>query len=318
MMKSLFIAVFLLATLGFVASSELSCPKVFDGLTNGHFDLATQFSVSEISANWVPLANTPILGYEWAIISEDKINNLSQDECRATQGFVGIPDVQKWVDVKKDISATATGLKLSPKTTYFVVLRTTMQNGTHVFSMSNGIFILPQELNLEGSHKRTEPKAQEGTKETTKNLEILASECSIDQANQCRKATISVREILSELYGPPRFAADPIFAVAAAAVAGGDDDDDDDDDDDGSAILGIVAGAIIGLLALLCICCLLLALLGLLFMKGGGEDKFKEDVRTTHTEAVDADFGTTTQHAIADDTRVEFPDYDPSTRLSVA
>ena len=78
MMKSLFIAVFLLATLGFVASSELSCPKVFDGLTNGHFDLATQFSVSEISANWVPLANTPILGYEWAIISEDKINNLSR------------------------------------------------------------------------------------------------------------------------------------------------------------------------------------------------------------------------------------------------
>jgi len=316
-MKSLFIAVFLLATLGF-AASELACPKVFDGLTNGHFDLATQFSVSEISANWVPIADTPIIGYEWAIISEAKVNkNLSQGDCRTNQGFAGIPDVQKWVDVKRDISATATGLKLSPKTTYYVVLRTTLQDGSHVFSMSNGIFILPQELNLEGSHKRVEQPQQEESKELAKNIEDLASECPIDQANQCRKAQISVRDVLSELYGPPRFAViDPIFAAVAAV--GGDDDDDDDDDDGAGAILGIVAGAIIGLLALLLICCLLLALLGLLFMKGGGEDKFTENVRTTHTEAVDADFGTTTEHAIADDTRVEFPDYDPSTRLSVA
>mmetsp|Transcript_6725 Transcript_6725/g.10340 ORF Transcript_6725/g.10340 Transcript_6725/m.10340 type:complete len:314 (+) Transcript_6725:24-965(+) len=311
----LFTTVFLFAILG-IASCELSCPKVFDGLTNGHFDLATQFSVSEISANWVGLSNTEILGYEWAIISEDKAHkHLAQGDCRLNQGFSGIPDVQNWVDVKKSNSATATGLSLSPKTNYYVVLRTTMQDGTHVFSMSNGIFVLPQELNLEGSHKRVvEPKQTE--KVTERNIQAT-SECPIDQANQCRKAQISVRDILSELYGPPRFVAfDPLFAAAAAVV--GDDDDDDDDDGGVGPILAIIAGAIIGVLALLLICCLLLALLGLLFVKGGGEDKFTENVRTTHTEQVDADFGQTTEHAIADDTRVEFPDYDPSTRLSVA
>ena len=182
--------------------------------------------------------------------------------------------------------------------------------------MSNGIFILPQELNLEGSHKRVETQ-KESEKEATRNLEQVSLECPIDQDNRCRKSQISVRDILSELYGPPRFLFEPVFV--AAIPADGDDDDDDDDDGGTGAILGIIVGAVIGGVALLCVCCLLLLLLGLLFMRGGGEDKFTENVVTRQNENVDADFGTTTQHELADDVRVEFPDYgDPSTRLSTA
>lgn len=235
--------------------------------------------------------------------------------CKTNQGFIGVPDVRNWVDVKKDTSATASGLKLSPKTTYYVVLRTTLTDGSHVFSMSNGIFILPKELNLEGSHKRD--TQQETNKLSSRNLEQVALECPIDQENRCRKAQISVRDILSELYGPPRFLFEPVF-VAALPVDGDDDDDDDDDDGGTGTILGIIVAAVIGGVALLLICCLLLLLLGLLFMRGGGDDKFTENVITKHNEAVDADFGTTAQHELADDTRVEFPDYDPSTRLSTA
>jgi len=312
-MKAILFVV-LLSVIG-LASSELSCPRVFDGLTNGHFDLATQFSVSEISANWAGLAPNQVLGYEWAIVSDAKVNKASDAVCRTNQGFIGVPDVRNWADVKKESSATASGLKLVPKTTYYVVLRTTLADGSHVFSMSNGIFILPNELNLEGSHKRD--VVQQETEKSSRNLEQVALECPIDQENRCRKAQISVRDILSELYGPPKFVFEPVFV---AAVPGGGDDDDDDDDDDGGAgpILGIIVGAVIGGVALLCVCCLLLLLLGLLFMRGGGEDKFTENVITKHNEAVDADFGTTAQHELADDTRVEFPDYDPSTRLSTA
>lgn len=71
-MKAILFVV-LLSVIG-LGYSELSCPKVFDGLTNGHFDLATQFSVSEISANWVGLSSNQILGYDWAIVSDAKVN----------------------------------------------------------------------------------------------------------------------------------------------------------------------------------------------------------------------------------------------------
>jgi len=303
----IFIFVFVLFSSVF---AELSCPRVYDGLTNGHFDLATQFSVSQISGNWVGLSNNEILGYEWAIISEDKVNKQNLDlNCKLSQGFIGIPDVQNWVDVKKDTSATATNLQLETQKTYYIVVRTTLSTGVHVFSMSNGIFILPQELNLEGSHKRSVEIEQEPK---TIERDITQSDCPIDQANTCRRAQISVRDILNELYGTPRFVADPLFAPFV-----GDDDDDDDDDDGAGIFVPILVAAIIGLLLLL-LCCGILAFLGLLFAKrGGGEQKFSENVISKNTDHIDSDMGSVTDHALADDTRVEFPDYDPSTRNSV-
>lgn len=314
-MKIYFISFIIIFGLSSFVYGDINCPTVYDGLTNGHFDLATQFSVSQISGNWFGLKSNEILGYEWAIISEDKVNKQNLDvSCRLTQGFIGIPDVRNWVDVKKDTSATATDLHLETKKTYYIVLRTTLSNGVHVFSMSNGIFILPQELNLEGSHGHSnEPESNE-LRNIDNERTVMQSECPIDEANRCRKSQISVRDILSELYGPPRFLADPLFAGAAGV---GDDDDDDDDDGAGNFIPILVA-AIIGLLLLL-LCCGALAALAFLAARGkGGEQKFSENVVTKKTDHIDSDMGTTTEHTIADDTRVEFPDYDPSTRISVA
>ena len=55
------------------AEESPRCPRVFDGLTNGHFDLSTQFSTSEISGNWVGLPRSEVLSYEWAVVSQEKI-----------------------------------------------------------------------------------------------------------------------------------------------------------------------------------------------------------------------------------------------------
>merc|ERR1712130_667616 len=221
-----------------------ACPRVYDGLTNAHFDLSTQFSVSEISGNWAGLSRAEVLGYEWAIISEDKVTEKLSQDCRSYQGFVGLPE---------PVEST--------------------------------------------SSKR--------------NLEQVVSECPIDQANRCAAAAVSPREILEELYGPPRF--ETPYLAFAVGTGGGDDDDDDDDWNEAAAI---VPAVIVGVI-LICLCCLLLlGLLAALLGRKGGQDKFTENVQTRQTEHVDASFGTTTEHTIADDTRVEFPDYD-GTRLSV-
>lgn len=52
------------------AAVEPRCPTVHDGLTNGVFDMSTQFSTSSLSANWFGLENSEVLGYEYAIISD--------------------------------------------------------------------------------------------------------------------------------------------------------------------------------------------------------------------------------------------------------
>jgi len=309
-------AIVLFCILGFVLA-EQSCPKVFDGLTNGNFDLASQFSTKEISANWAGLSRKEVLAYEWGIVSEDKLNNnrLSVGACSKTQPFAGLPDTQRYKRVDKATSATAKNLNLETGKTYYVVLKTTLSNGEFIYSMSNGILVLPQELNLEGSHKQSNGifETSEESNTESKRFDTTLSECPIDEANRCTAGTVSVREKLAELYGPPRFLAVPVFAVAVPP----DDDDDDDDDDGDNVYLPIVIGVLAAVLLLLC-CLLLLAALMAVFKGDGGSDKFTETVTTSHTDHVDADFGTTTEHKIADDTRVEFPDYDPSTRLSVA
>merc|ERR1712137_278191 len=202
-----------------------ACPRVFDGLTNAHFDLSTQFSVSEISGNWAGLSRSEVLSYEWAVVSEAKVTPKFSEDCRSTQGFVGLPDVLHWQNVGKDSHGTANKLKLTPRTVYYIVLRTTLSNGVHVFSNSNGVRILPQELQLEGSHKKAQPESVETTA-SKRNLEQVVSECPIDQANRCAAAAVSPREILEELYGPPRF--ETPYLAFAVPVENSDDDDDDD------------------------------------------------------------------------------------------
>lgn len=344
--RHFFVFVALFACVAFVTAnnSQLECPTVFDGLTNGHFDLSTQFSTSALSANWVGLGSSQILSYEWAIISEAKLNKASADaKCRSVQGFVGTPDVLNWVSVRKETSASASGLTLVPKTKYFVVLRTTLTNGKHVYSNSNGITILPQELKIEGNnnHERSTRDVLSKGKQTraTAQIDAFYPECSIDNENRCRKAAIPVRDQLAELYGPPVYPIeDPLFLLfrypltGPAAVAIGvnpreagvpaptndDDENNSSSSSDNATEAGIVAGVIVGVLLLMICLLILLGLIGLLFVKKDDSGKFSENVISTRKDYIDADEGTTTEHRLQDDTRVEFPDIDASTRLSVA
>ena len=147
---------------------------------------------------------------------------------------------------------------------------------------------------------------------------IITEECPIDAANRCRKSQIPVRDILAQIYGPPAFLIDdPLFLLyqQGEPVAGGGGGGDDDDN---STEAGIVAGVIVGVLLLMICCLLLLGLLALLFAKGDDSGKFTENVVAKKQDHIDADHGTTTEHKLESDTRVEFPDIDPSTRLSMA
>lgn len=299
----------------FASAADLSCPTVLDGLTNGHFDLSTQFSTTSLSANWYGLSSDQVIGYEWAVVSANRLSRRFNETCRDSQGFSGIPDIHNWADVRKDTSATFTNLKLVPHSTYYVVLRTTLTNGVQVFSNSNGILILPSELNLEGNNKRHTEQHKQAVRDAPI---IITEECPIDAANRCRKSQIAVRDILAQIYGPPAFLIDdPLFLLyqqgepVAAGGGGGDDDDN-------STEAGIVAGVIVGVLLLMICCLLLLGLLALLFAKGDDSGKFTENVVAKKQDHIDADHGTTTEHKLESDTRVEFPDLDPSTRLSVA
>lgn len=298
----------------FAIATSPTCPTVLDGLTNGHFDLSTQFSTNTLSANWYGLPNDQVISYEWAIISAGKLTRKFNETCRESQGFNGVPDIHNWANVRKETTATFTNMKLVPHTTYYVVLRTTLSTGAQVFSNSNGILILPAELNLEGNNRvRSEPNRQ-----ATKDAPIETEECPIDAENRCRKSQIPVRDILAEIYGPPAFMIDdPLFLLyqqgepVAAGGGGGDDDDN-------STEAGIVAGVIVGVLLLMICCLLLLGLLALLFAKGDDSGRFTENVVSKKQDHIDADHGTTTEHKLESDTRVEFPDLDPSTRLSMA
>jgi len=308
-MRPLFVFVVLLG-LAF-ATEDLKCPRVYDGLTNGHFDLSTQFSSNSMSANWVGLSSDEVLTYDCAIISESSLR-ARDSSCRAVQGFPGIPDIKNWVNVRKENSVTFTNLKLTPENKYVVVLRTTLKNGAHVYSNSDGILVLPQELSLEGSGKQRSEEP-----ERVRNVQTRAVSdgelCPIDEANRCRAGQVSVQDFLNEFYGPPRFPADDFFLFGIAAAAAGDDDDDDDDDNSG----GIIGGVVGGVLLLCCLCLLLLALLSFLLGAKGGEEPFSERIVERKQEHVDADLGSSVEHQIAD-TRVEFPDIDPHSRLSQA
>mmetsp|Transcript_7193 Transcript_7193/g.30644 ORF Transcript_7193/g.30644 Transcript_7193/m.30644 type:complete len:344 (-) Transcript_7193:44-1075(-) len=323
------------------AAVELRCPTVYDGATSGVFDMSTQFSTTSLSANWFGLENSEVLGYEYAIISDNLATKAMQSrDCRPTQGFLGNPDVQGWTDVRKLSSFTAKNLSLEPTRTYFVVIRTTLSNGVHAFSNSNGVIVMPAELEQE-FHEWSSKRVESGmeTRDHIPSIPIGA-DCPIEQNNRCRQSQENVHDFLNQIYGPPTFADDsqlallfrfPTTPFAAAQIgvaeelagqpnqADDDDGDDDDDDDDGSAIGGIIAGVVIGVIVLMLLCLLLLALLGFFIARGDDNEKFNERITERRQEDVDADFGTRTERTIESEaTRVEFPDIDTHSRLSEA
>lgn len=298
-----------------------SCPMVLDGNTDGRFDLQTQFSLESFSANWV--FGGDVLRYEWAIVSEDQASEeMLQGSCRSSPGFSGVPDTLAWTDVKKITHASAEKLNLTPRKTYFAVVRTTLRDGRLVFSNSNGMIILPSTLKtgdrLFSGVSASASSASSfitGEKETRNVLlnDGVTQTCPIDNANRCRQSQVSVNDILTELYGPAVFVAVPIFATPVPPPVE-EDTSTTSDDDDGDWIAGIVIGALFLLLLLL----LLLALLACLFVRGDGEDPFNTSVYSKEVDDVDADAGARVERTTAAENRVEFPDIDPSSRLSTA
>jgi hypothetical protein len=304
------------------------CPTVFDGHTHTLYDLSTQFSQNTISANWVGLNPSEVIGYEWAIISDKKAAKLSSG-CRLSQGFNGIPDVLDWTSVRKQSSVTGNRLTLVPETTYYVVLRTTLQNGVHVYSNSNGIVVLPSELEEQFTPKEVSKTNSRETRITQKDPHtnfiingdscILYGEtCDIDNENRCRASKVTVHDYLNTIYGKAKFPVitpiPPIVIVEETRTYDDDEDDDEGDINNGIVIATVVGGVLFFLIPLLILCCIACVL-----NRNDDDDKFTDQIREKDVEQVDADGGTFKEHSIgAENTKVEFPDIDPHNRLSVA
>jgi len=296
------------------------------------FDLSTQFSRNTISSNWAGLTSGDIIGYEYAIISDKKAAKLSSG-CRLSQGFNGIPDVQDWTSVKKQTSVTSNRLSLVPETTYYVVLRTTLQNGAHVYSNSNGIVVLPSEIEEQISPKevtktRTNSRGTRAIEEFpvpqnyvisgTGSCFVFDEQCTIDNENRCRASQVTVHDYLNTIYGKAVFPVitpiPPIIVVEQTRHYNDDDDDHDQAINSGIVIACVVGGVLFFLLPLLLLCCIACVL-----NRNGDDDKFTDRIEEKDVEQVDADGGTFKQHSIgAENTKVEFPDIDPHNRLSVA
>lgn len=326
--------VFIVLFLGLVYASSDSvtnCPQVFDGLTNGLFDLSTQFSRDTISSNWVGLSSSDIIGYEYAVISEKKAAKLSEG-CRLSQGFDGIPDVQDWVSVHKRNSAVINRLNLSPETTYFTVLRTTLQDGSHVYSNSNGIVVLPAELEEQiqpkeeissapvRSHREARSDGQVQPNYILRDDSCFTSgeTCSIDNDNRCRQSTVTVHDYLNTIYGKAKFPIitplPPIVVVEETRTYNDDDDDDEEATNSGIVVATVVGGTLFFLIPLLILCCI-----ACILNRNDDDDKFTDRIQEKDVEQVDADSGSFKQHSIGpENTKVEFPDIDPHNRLSVA
>jgi len=321
--------------LGFVYanSDAIRCPSVFDGLTNGQFDMSTQFSLNTLSSNWVGLESDDVIGYEWAVVSESKAAKLSSG-CRTTQGFNGIPDIQDWTSVSKRSSAVNNRLSLTSEKTYFVVLRTTLANGVQVYSNSDGIIVLPESLQPKERSVGKESRSEETNTQSreTRNSQnparnyVLSGEscfpysdvCEIDNENRCRQSKLSVHDYLDTIYGKARF---PVITPLPAIVPvelerryNDDEDDDEGDNNNGIVVATVVGGFLFFLIPLLCLCCI-----ACLVNRNDDDDKFTDRVVAQEVEVVDSQGGSFTQHSLGpENTKVEFPDIDPHNRLSVA
>ena len=72
MLNKIVFLITILLLIQFTVCDKLKCGVIYDGLTEGKFDLQTQYSNSTISANWLNFSDN-VLFHEWAIVS-DKVN----------------------------------------------------------------------------------------------------------------------------------------------------------------------------------------------------------------------------------------------------
>lgn len=217
-------------------------------------------------------------------------------------------------------------------------------------SVEDGLLPGMEAISVHGSKKRNIPPpfGSQGA---------AVASCLIDEENRCRAAQETVGDKLNTLYGKPEFRnmiypeRDAVLEyLALTGVSGYLDPSIDtptprprtieelrqyvadrelvpfvfnrsDDDDSSPLSSGALAGALIAvILGVLLLALLLLAAIIAFFALMKGEEKpFSERVVSREVEDVDASLGQREEHSLGTDpTRVEFPDIDPSARLSVA
>jgi len=194
-----------------VLAVDQQCPTVVDG-SQLRFDIDSQSSLSEISANWFGVHHHDVLRYEWAVIS-DKLASLTilEGGCRSVSGLSGLPDVQPWTAVRNTLASNRLA-QLQPETRYYVLLRTILSDGKTVYSNSNGFVVASNtemvDESIEGSLKYA------GVHESASRQKIyskfarsyVTDTCPIDEANRCNQVLQSkyaVGDFLASIYGPP-------------------------------------------------------------------------------------------------------------------
>lgn len=334
--KKLFSILFTLAVISCCVAEtipEFDCPVVLDGFSKGVFDLDKQATKDFMAANWISPSSIKPLAYEWAIISEEQVSpEIEQGLCRENAGFTGLPNIQKWTEVSLKTSVFSSGLSLEQGKKYFVVLRTTLEDGTQVYSNSNGVLIT-SELKEEGAIKSQKKRSVSATiRDTPKTFQKRAAanplgSCPIDAANSRRKKQVSVGELLRQQFGPPVFNAagqvQTVFRIPTTGVQalnvgrreedaienGGPVKDDDDDDSSSGGkpgLWGLFAGVIIGTLLL----AIIFAILALILGRGDNEKFGSESIVTTQRDVVDSDNAKSSEISMGNETRAEFPDID--------
>jgi len=206
----LFLAAFLCTTT--LCAAQSNCPYVFDG-NMFQFDLNTQTSIREMSANWYGLTERQVVSYDWAIISEKLATPaILNDGCRFASGISGLPDVAQWESTRMRTLVTKSDLKLQVGTTYYVLIRTTLIDGTLLFSNSNGVRIVAAAQEAVFTAPKDTPVLLSGSVAQAKNKifskqarSYVTDSCTIDEDNRCRQVTQinAVGEYLNNVYGPP-------------------------------------------------------------------------------------------------------------------
>lgn len=259
---------------------------------------------------------------------------IRNTDLNCASGLGLVPDVKKWENVGKDASAFDQSLKLTVGESYRVALRVTYRSGKQVFSLSNGVTIIPADPSSLSSSsflgdfemlvsQQAREERSSGAKVERAPLDVDGENCPIDNANRCRQSKESVGDLLTERYGPARFVDPSVFFIDPLAGLESSSSTTPDDDD-GPWIAGIVIGSLF-LLALLLLLLALLALLVLAPKRNDEEekeykppkDKRKErdqnygDVGPMGGDLSEKDYGGRAGVAVGDASsnyRIEFPD----------
>jgi hypothetical protein len=191
---------------------RFDCPVVYDG-SLFQLDEVAQTNKKELSSNWFGLPQTQVASYEWSIVSSKLVTpTMLENTCRTVSGFNGLPDVMQWETTRMRTVVSKTDLKLQEGETYYIVVRTTLNDGTLLFSNSNGVKVEP--IVEESTIVQVETIETIGVPEKIPKKvfnkiarSYVTDSCPIDEANRCGQATRvnAVGEHLNDLYGPPNW-----------------------------------------------------------------------------------------------------------------